>query len=224
MNKIRLEILESSYWEHFKYAKDLASYLPITHPKRKLIEAELNNQITELHNLKEKIKLEKETKKYLIIGSARHGKDTLAELLNKDFGLKFESSSQVAADIFLFDALKEQYGYRSSEECFEDRVNHRAEWYQLICEYNKEDRARLAKGILERTDCYVGMRDRNEIDECRRQKLFDLIIWVDASERLPLESPDSFNIDKSCADISIENNGTFEEFKEKISRIGKVFF
>jgi dephospho-CoA kinase len=160
--------------------------------------------------------------KFLIVGSARHGKDTLAELLNELFGLKFQSSSQAASDIFIFDRLKDKYGYETSEECFEDRVNHRQEWYELICEYNKEDLARLAKGILENADCYVGMRDHNEITECMNQGLFDLIIWVDASERLPLEDASSFNIDKSIADIIIENNGTFEEFKDKVKRLGKL--
>lgn len=161
-------------------------------------------------------------RKLLIIGNARHGKDSLAELLSEEFGLKFKSSSQAAADIFIFDELKEKYNYETSEQCFEDRVNHRPEWYQMICDYNKDDLAKLAKGILSITDCYVGMRDRDEITECVKQGLFDLIIWVDASERLPLESPESFNIDKSCADIIIDNNGTFEQFKSRVSRIGKI--
>jgi dephospho-CoA kinase len=160
--------------------------------------------------------------KVLIIGNARHGKDSLAEILNDQFGLKFKSSSQAAAEIFLYDELKEKYGYQTPEECFEDRMNHRPEWYQMICDYNKDDRAKLAKGILELADCYVGMRDRDEIKECIRQELFDLIIWVDASKRLPLESSDSFNIDPSCADVIIENNGTFEDFKEKVMRLGKI--
>ena len=160
-------------------------------------------------------------KKLLIIGNMRHGKDTLAEIMNEEFGMTFVSSSQAAADIFLYDLLKEKYGYRDSVECFEDRVNHRQEWYEAICDYNKDDRAKLAKGILEMADCYVGMRDRDEITECINQGLFDLIVWVDASDRLPLEDASSFNIDKSCADIVIENNGTFEEFKEKVVRLGK---
>ena len=157
----------------------------------------------------------------LIIGNARHGKDSLAEIMNEVYGLTFKSSSQAAADIFLYNTLKDKYGYTTSEECFEDRVNHRAEWKELICDYNKDDRAKLAKGILEYSDCYVGMRDRAEINECMRQGLFDIIIWVDASERLPLEDPSSFDIDKTCADIIIENNRTFEEFKEKVLRLGK---
>lgn len=158
----------------------------------------------------------------LIIGHKRHSKDTLAELLNKEFGLTYKSSSQAAAEIFIYNELKSKYGYETPEQCFEDRVNRRAEWYNLICDYNKDDKARLAKGILEMSQCYVGMRDRAEITECIKQGLFDLIIWVDACERLPLESPDSFNIDKSCADIIIDNNGDLQSFKDKVSRIGKI--
>lgn len=154
----------------------------------------------------------------------RHGKDTFAEILNKHFGLKFQSSSQAAADIFLYDTLKEKYGYKTSEECFEDRVNHRAEWKQLICDYNKDDRAKLAKEILKGADAYVGMRDRAEINECMKQGLFDIIIWVDATGRLPEEPASSFDIDKTCADIIIENNGTFEEFEEKVLRFGKILY
>ena len=160
--------------------------------------------------------------KLLIVGSARHGKDTFAELLRDNFGLKFKSSSQSAADIFLYDKLKEQYGYTTPEECFEDRVNHRQEWYEAICDYNKDNLARLAKDILSSAGCYVGMRDRAEIKACMEQGLFDLIIWVDASERLPKEPSTSFNIDKSCADIVLENNGTLEEFITKTKRLGNI--
>jgi len=166
--------------------------------------------------------INKSLPKLLIIGHMRHGKDSLAELLEEQIGLKFLSSSLAASNIFLYDALKDKYGYTTPEECFEDRMNRRPEWYQLICDYNKDDRAKLAKGILEHSDCYVGMRDRDEIQECIKQGLFDLIVWVDASERLPLEPKESFNIDKSCADVIIENNGTFEEFKEKVKRFGKI--
>jgi hypothetical protein len=58
MKKIRLEILESSYWEHYKYAKDMAMYLPLDHPKRKLLEKELNEMISELNILKAELNKE----------------------------------------------------------------------------------------------------------------------------------------------------------------------
>lgn len=152
----------------------------------------------------------------------RHGKDSMSEILRDNLDFKFISSSQAAADIFIYDLLKQKYGYKTSEECFEDRVNHRAEWYQLICDYNKDDRTNLARGILELANCYVGMRDRDEILACMKEGLFDLIVWVDASERLPSEDASSFNIDKSCADIIIDNNSTFEVFKERVLRFGKT--
>jgi dephospho-CoA kinase len=167
--------------------------------------------------------MENKTPKILVIGAARWGKDSLAEILNQEFGYTFESSSQAAANIFLYDLLKDKYNYQTPEECFEDRINHRQEWYEAICEYNKDDKAKLAKGILKRSDCYVGMRDWEEIDECRRQGLFDLIVWVDASERLPNEDASSFNITKDCADIIIENNTDFEAFRERVIRLGKLF-
>jgi hypothetical protein len=159
--------------------------------------------------------------KILIIGHARHGKDSFAEILREDFGLKFLSSSQAASDIFIYSSLKDKYGYTSPEECFLDRVNHRAEWYDLICDYNKKDPARLAKEILKITDCYVGMRSSIEIEECLKTGIIDLVIWVDASGRLPLEDKSSFDINKSCADLIIENNDSFGSFKSKAIRIGK---
>lgn len=155
----------------------------------------------------------------LILGHAQHGKDTLAGLLNKHYGYTFESSSVAAAKIFLFDKLKEKYGYETFEQCYEDRVNHRAEWYNLIVDYNKDDRARLAKSILEQYDMYVGMRSNEEFQECKKQKLFDLIIGI-YDTRKPLELKSSFDIDiwKEC-DIIIPNCGTLEELENKVCRI-----
>jgi len=159
-----------------------------------------------------------------ILGHARHGKDTFAEILEDKFDFKFKSSSMAASEIFIYDLLKTKYDYKSFEECFEDRVNHRAEWHDLICEYNKDNKARLASEILEDVDCYVGMRSDKEIDECVRQGLFDLIIWVDASERLPLEPRDSFKIDKSYVDVIVDNNGTLEQFTRRVLNLGKILY
>lgn len=156
--------------------------------------------------------------KILIIGSARHGKDTLAEILS-DYGLTRRGSSEAAAEIFIYDTLKDKYHYTSPEQCFEDRVNHRAEWYDLICEYNYHDKARLAKDIMKTSDIYVGMRDNAEIEECQRQGLFDLIIGV-YDPRKPLEPPDSFNIDLwSKSDIVIPNSGTLDDLKAKVAKL-----
>lgn len=162
--------------------------------------------------------------KLLIVGHARHGKDTMAEILNENFEFSFMSSSQAASDIFIFDALKDSHGYTTPEECFEDRINHRAEWYDLITEYNSKDKARLAKEILKQADCYVGMRNPDEIAECKKQGIFDLIVWVDASKRLPLEPESSMKITQDEADIIIDNNSSLEKFKERVMNFGNLLY
>lgn len=159
--------------------------------------------------------------KICILGHARHGKDTLAELLNEYYGVSYKPSSEMANELFIFDMLKGKYGYETIEQCFQDRVNHRSEWYLMICEYNQHDKARLAKDIIARHDCYVGMRDRQEFNGSR--DLFDLIVWVDASGRIPTESH-SFNIGMDEADLVIQNNQGLDDFKRKVKRVfGGIF-
>jgi len=160
--------------------------------------------------------------KILLLGNGRHGKDTMAEILNEEYGMSFLGSSRAACDLFIFDQMKDEHGYKTKEECFNDRLNNRDYWYESICEYNKDDRTRLAKEILNRVDCYVGMRDLDEFMECMKQNLFDKVVWVDASERIPLEVG-SFNIPKERADIIIYNNGTLEEFKKNVINFGTIF-
>ena len=100
-------------------------------------------------------------------------------------------------------------------------MNHREEWYLMICGYNMEDKARLSKDIISKYDCYVGMRDLEEFNASK--DLFDLIIWVDASKRLPSNEVTN-KISIEDAHIVVHNNGTFEEFKEKVKVIGKLLF
>ena len=159
--------------------------------------------------------------KILILGPARNGKDSLAELWNENFGMTFKSSSEMANELFIYDELKDKYGYSTIEECFEDRMNRRTEWYKMICGFNKDDKARLTKAILENYDCYVGMRDDAEFEASKH--LFDLIVWVDASERV--DNPDSSNkISKNDAHIVITNNSDWDSFVEKSNVVGNLIF
>ena len=54
--KHKLEILNSNYWEHFKFAKELAGYLDYNHPKRVKIELKMNDMIDEIQLLNKKLK------------------------------------------------------------------------------------------------------------------------------------------------------------------------
>ena len=155
--------------------------------------------------------------KILVIGHARHGKDTVAELLQAKLGLTCTSSSLQAAKTVVYPVLKSVYGYTTVQECFEDRGNHRQEWFELICAYNRDDPSKLAKVILSTSDIYIGLRSRREFEASR--KLFDFIIWVDASTRLPPEPLTSMELAITDADTFIFNNGSLSQLHEEMKKI-----
>jgi hypothetical protein len=161
-------------------------------------------------------------RKFLIIGHARHGKDTVAQIMQDMYGYKFESSSVAAARIFLFDKLKAKYGYESFLDCYEDRVNRRAEWHDEICEYNRQDKARLAKEILKTSSVYVGMRSNEEVEECLRQGLFYHVIGV-YDPRKPEESKESFSINLwEKSDIVVPNSEGIAELRMRIFKLSPM--
>jgi hypothetical protein len=162
-------------------------------------------------------------KKLLIIGHQDHGKDTTAEIFKQLYGFSYRGSSIAASEIFLYDKLKRKYGYKSPEECYVDRVNHRVEWHDEIEAYNTPDKARLAKDILATNDIYVGMRNHKEIAECKKQGLFRLVIGV-YDPRKPEEDKRSFPIDLwKESDFVIPNSTTKEDLRERVYRLFSLF-
>jgi hypothetical protein len=173
------------------------------------------------------------SKKLLILGFARHGKDTVAEILRDQHGFKFISSSMFCAGRVMmpfFDRFS-PYGdkvagfddrtfrsYSSVEECFEDRMNFRDIWHQQIAAWNKDDRTKLSREILEVADIYVGMRALAEYEAAKH--LYDDIWWVDATGRgLPPEDKNSMNIEFNPAEMRlINNNGSLEDLHREVTK------
>lgn len=153
----------------------------------------------------------------LILGKGGHGKDTAAEIIRDLYGLSFKSSSVASSEKVVFPVLGPKYGYKTADECYEDRRNHREEWKQLITDYNTPDKARLCREILAEVDIYVGMRCPDELAESK--ELFDKIYYVDASERVEIDDPTmKIEFDPSCMTL-IDNNGTIHEMVEQIEEI-----
>ena len=143
----------------------------------------------------------------LIIGHARHGKDSLAEMIRDVMGLKFTSSSVFVGKECIWPTWGKER-YQDFEAMFHDRVNFRKTWADLISAYNTPDKTRTAKTMLDRGfDMYVGMRRIDEFKACSEIRLFDYVIWVDACKRLPLESSDSNDMTSDLADLYFDNNG-----------------
>lgn len=156
--------------------------------------------------------------KLLLIGPARHGKDTVADILRDDWGLKPQSSSLFCAEHVMmpyFESIGKPYA--SLDECFADRVNHRDVWHDQIVAYNAEP-TRLTREILgSGHDIYVGMRSGREYAASRF--LFDHILWVDGSKRgLPPEPITSMQISYDPKYmVLIENSGSLDDLKANVS-------
>lgn len=158
--------------------------------------------------------------KLLLIGHARHGKDTVAEVMRDSYGVSFESSSVFVGRHYVYPQMvKEGHPYSSFEECFEDRVNHRSAWFKLIRAQAGEGGTGVASALLKESDLYVGMRNRFEFQGCKSKGLFDAVIWVDGSQRKPLESHLSMELRPDDADYFLDNNGTEEELLENIQEL-----
>lgn len=152
----------------------------------------------------------------LILGYARHGKDTVADILNKQYGFQFISSSVFVGQKILWP----NWGiakYKDFDEMFEDRVNHRQLWFEMIAAYNTPDKTRTVRGILAECDMYVGMRSLAELEPSRH--LFDQVVWVDRTEVLPPETG-SMTITKENAnpDYVIDNNGDLADLHRNVAR------
>lgn len=179
--------------------------------------------------------------KLLIIGHGRHGKDTVAEILQRDYGFAFTSSSLFCAEHVVWEAVKnpaealrlfaeagcpggmtestlgselammQERNYADAEACFKDRANFRTAWFSLIATYCHPERERLAREIFAENDIYVGIRNPREFRAAINAGIVDLTIWVDAEERLPAEDFGSMRLEPWMADVIIDNNGTEDE-------------
>lgn len=157
--------------------------------------------------------------KIMVIGFKRHGKDTFCEILRDKYGLSFASSSETACNLFIFDAIKDQFGYKTKKECFEDRGNHRKLWYDMICDYVKNDLSRLGKKIFKYNDVYCGCRDDKEFYDMQDNGHFDLSIWVDAKDRKPAEDKESMKLSEKDAMVIADNNGDLNQLEAEVDRI-----
>lgn len=155
--------------------------------------------------------------KILVMGYGRHGKDTVSAMLAEVCNLNFVSSSEFCAEKVILQAIYRghtpelealQGKYHSASECFNDRHIHRSLWYDTIRAYNRQDATALGRAIFKEHDIYCGLRSKTEFHALKNSGLVDIVIWVDASDRLPPEEEDSCTVKPWMADFTIDNNGT----------------
>ncbi len=161
--------------------------------------------------------------KILVIGHARHGKDTVSEMLRDKYDMSFTSSSLFCAERVVMPYLAEredpQFEYINAQACFDDRHNHRALWYEAIRDFNRPDASALGRAIFEEHDVYCGLRSKTELNALKNQGTVDLIIWVDRSEHAPVEGADSCTVEPWMADFVLDNNGSLEDLAFNLDQL-----
>lgn len=161
--------------------------------------------------------------KLLVVGHGRHGKDTVCEML-ETYGYTFQSSSKFCSELFIFDELKDKYGYADEEECYADRHNHRTEWYNMIHDYCRDDLARLGRNLFAEHDIYCGLRNKREFFAMKNEELFDYAIWVDRTDHCHLEPGSSMSIEQWMCDYTIDNNGDLDRLKFNVNILMRTIF
>ena len=185
--------------------------------------------------------------KIAVVGHARHGKDTVSEIICKQYHMEFVSSSMFCAEKViwplatsshrLISFVDEHAGedqdlagvlYTQAKEIYDTcltpvdafncRSKHRAFWFNAISSYcNPPDR--LAREILEENDIYCGIRSPRELQAAKDAGLFDAVIWVDALDRLDPEPSTSMGITREMADYCVDNNGPEHLLPERVARV-----
>ena len=157
--------------------------------------------------------------KLLICGLGRAGKDQFAEFLR----LPFEPSSMVALDACIWD----EWGkgrYNSKEDCFNDRINHRMDWFNRIRIMNAEDPTTLGKLIFKDNPIYVGIRSIIEFEALRSSIPNLVAVWVDARERLPHLVDESCQITQEDCDFMVDNNKGLGELKAQAANTKRHYY
>lgn len=200
----------------------------------------------------------------MVMGHARHGKDTVCSIMEELYGLQWRSSSAMCAEKVICEIIQGEDGTENTmrrdfleslpevmrekmledirkyrhlwdehvnrtrrikelpnfvEWTFDMRVDFRELWYQAIRWYNWEDPTQLIREIMDVYDCYCGIRDARELTACWNSGLLDDIIWVDASKRMPAESPDSISVQPWHATLHLDNNHSVDQLRTAIVQL-----
>lgn len=165
--------------------------------------------------------------KVLILGYGGHGKDEFAERLARSIrGFRFESSSLHALDRIVYPWFQSHLPgyYENEQQCFEDRGNWRPLWHWLIKDYNSDDLTRMTTEIMAYNDCYVGMRNDEELQACLKDDLFTHVFWVCAGDRVGPEDESSCSVAYNPDTMFlVDNSRDLDYLQEEVGMIIDMF-
>ena len=153
----------------------------------------------------------------LFVGHGRAGKDTAAEMFCDATGLKFAGtfSKYIIRSVAPKLGLTEDDAYARRHESDEMRML----WFHTGNEVRSSDPALLAKMAFENGDVSGGVRGLPEIEAIRRDRVADMIVWVERD--VPTDPTMEFG--REYADVVIENNGTIEDLRVRVTALASLF-
>lgn len=156
-----------------------------------------------------------------ISGNGECGKDTVAVWLALHTPIRYTASTSAYAAEEVFDLfqLASPGRYKTVEECYTDRRNHRVFWADAIDAINERDPAYLYRKCLADQDLLTGVRKRREFEAVRAAGLVDAFIWIE--RKGPPDCTQQYGA-QDC-DFTIENNGSLEDLYDKLKRLVRLF-
>lgn len=148
------------------------------------------------------------TKRLLIVGGGRVGKDEALLYLEAITGLK----SAGCTSIYLAKYVAADLGI-SEEEAYAKRHANRDIQYRIGNAIRDKDPGILLREALQFGDMTGGVRDAEEIVVARAENMFDRIVWIE-NTRVPPDPTLKFG--KEMADLVIENNGRMRDYYAKL--------
>ena len=118
-------------------------------------------------------------KRICIGGYGRHGKDFLAEILDRITHLRYGGSTSWAALPYVAQVLGVH-----PQVAWETRHSNRQFWFDYCNHLRKDNPCFLIEKVLEQGDMVVGLRDKAEIDALKERGLVGTYIWVEAWPRV----------------------------------------
>lgn len=150
--------------------------------------------------------------KILVIGHSRHGKDTVADIIAKEFGLVKLDTTRMMFDAAVYPVIGKYY--RCKQEAYNDKPNRRTEWFHLVRAYaERHGNDWLAKEMINRgSDLVVGCRSLHEFLAIR--DLFDLVVWV---VRPGVPGTEEMELNATDADVVVINT-SLETLHDEVRR------
>ncbi len=148
--------------------------------------------------------------KILFVGHGRCGKDTALEICERITTLR----SAGTFSRYLTPFVAREMGV-SEAQAYRERHQNREEWMRIGTELRRNDPTVLARLAFANGDMSGGVRGRSEIEAIVRERLTDLIIWIDRD--VPTDPTMEFG--HSWADVRISNTGSVDSFEYTLRRL-----